>query len=174
MKKHIIWSTDINLEDWKDFFAEEHPDVTDPAAQYEIACRENQSYLGDEQANLNLEVDSEIIMLMDIQRWDGHYHAYLLLHSENLADCLKISSWGNPTWYLDELGDLCCEDAHHDGVNHYTFRAWQHGLSQKQKDNFLDKFYWGKATRKDVTRYTRTLGSYVANVYGWTREATAS
>ena len=37
------------------------------------------------------------------------------------------------------------------------FRMFKEGLSQEQKDNFLNKIYNGKATKKDITRYTKSL-----------------
>ena len=40
-------------------------------------------------------------------------------------------------------------------------------LSDKQKDNFRRKWAEHKATRKDLSRYTRKIGTYVADVYGW-------
>lgn len=56
---------------------------------------------------------------------------------------------------------------HHDGTDYVLYRMWKEGLSTEQKDNFLDKIWRGKATMKDVSRYTRRLGDVIGKIYGW-------
>ena len=40
-------------------------------------------------------------------------------------------------------------------------------ITSDQLDNFCWKLYNGKATSKDITKYTRAIGKRVKNVYGW-------
>ena len=69
-------------------------------------------------------------------------------------------------WYCDRY-DFRFDGFHHDGRNHYLYRTWAKGLTFTQKENFLEKLYSGKATHKDVLRYTRSIRPYIAKVYGW-------
>ena len=132
-----------------------------------IDYEQNAEYLEDERANLNIEVGDEIIVIADLGLWDGRHKAYRLLHSENIKDCLYGPIGDYVTWFVDDRGDLWCRDIHHDGTNLYLYRAWKHDVSETQKNNFIDKVYHGNVTRRDIARYTRKIGTYVADVYGW-------
>lgn len=71
------------------------------------------------------------------------------------------------TWYIDERGDVAQDAILHDGTNHIIYREFKPETTDGQRDALLDKIYNGTATRRDITRYTKTLGDRVANVYGW-------
>lgn len=71
------------------------------------------------------------------------------------------------TWYVDRLGDLRCDAVHHDGTNHYLYRAYKENASEAQIDRLKEKLYSGTATRADVTRVTKRLGDEIGRVYGW-------
>ena len=64
-------------------------------------------------------------------------------------------------------GDFRCDAIHHDGTNHYLYRAYKDGVSDTQIDNLKEKLYRGIATRADITRVTRRLGDEIAHVYGF-------
>ena len=68
---------------------------------------------------------------------------------------------------VDKLGDMRCDAVHHDGTNHYLYRAYKDGVSDEQIDNLKEKLYMGTATRADITRITRRLGDEIGRVYGW-------
>lgn len=68
---------------------------------------------------------------------------------------------------MDKLGDLRCDAIHHDGTNHYLYRAYKDGVSESQIDLLKEKLYYGTATRADITRVTRRLGDDIAKVYGF-------
>ena len=70
-------------------------------------------------------------------------------------------------WYLDKNGDLCAEAIHHDGTNHYLYRAYKDNVTESQIDNLKTRIYKGIATRADITRITRRLGDEIAKVYGF-------
>ena len=168
MANHTIWTSEINIEDWRDDICEAYPDeeLTDDEI-YDLAWRENNDSLEDERANLNINVGDEILVLADLGLWDGRHNGFKMIHSENIADCLSGTCGDHVTWYVDALGDLWCDDTHHDGTNIYLYRAWKTDISYAQRDYFLQKVRCGIATRKDITRYTRKIGTYVADVYGW-------
>ena len=93
---------------------------------------------------------------------------YKEISSGNIRDCLYSERDDEyVTWYVDKQGDLRCEAIHHDGTNHYLYRAYKDGVPESQKDRLKDKLYRGIATRADITRITRRLGDDIAKVYGF-------
>lgn len=167
MKKHIIWSNlNLNLEDWKDFLEEEHPDVTDKYEQYDLVSKLNNEYLGDEQMNCNIHTVGRIIAIANLGFWNGRRMGYKLL-DHNVNDCLQFEeSCGYAEFYCDRY-NLCSTQYHHDGNHHITYREFRPNITSEQADNFCWKLYEGKATQKDITRYTRSLKPYIKEIYGW-------
>ena len=167
MKKHIIWSNrDLKLEDWEDCLKDWEQEITDEDEQWMLVHQWNNEYLEDERANLNIDLHAGILAIADLGLWNGRRSGYKEMGT-NIRNCLSGTCGDYVTWYVDELGDLRCEDCHHDGTNYYTYRAWKEGVSPLQMENLEWKIYCGKATRKDITRLTRKLGPDVAKVYGW-------
>lgn len=101
----------------------------------------------------------------DLGLWHGRRMGYKEIESGNIKDCL-YSDTDYVTWYVDRLGDLRCDAAHHDGTNHYLYRTYKPGVSEEQIDNLKEKLYYGTATRTDISRLTRRLGDDIAKVYG--------
>ena len=165
--EHIIWSNfDINVADYADFLQEEYPEVTDPDKQYELCCVLNYDYLDDEKVNLDMELPHEIICIADLGRWNGRCMGYKMIESGNIADCLWDPDCDFCKWYVDRYNDLCFSGAHHDGTNHYLYRELR-DLSDKQMENFLNKLHTGTLTRRDIRRYTTSVGIHIQKVYGW-------
>ena len=170
--EHTIWSNDYDVIESLEKEIMSDPEefgvrYKDGDDLWATACEINAEYLGDEKANLNIDVGEEIIIIADLDLWDGHKQAYKLLRKTNIADCLTGTCGDYVTWFVDDRGDLMCRDCHHDGTNLYTYRAWKPGMSENMKDNFLAKLHYGKATRKDITKYTQRIGDRIAEVYGW-------
>lgn len=166
MKEFVIWSNlDLDLDDWRDDLKEWYPD-SDEDELYALMIRENNEYLDDERLNLRKHADEDIIIIADLGRWDGRFSGYKELHSDLISDCLSTNC-DYAQWYVDSLGDLRCSASHHDGCDYYLYRQWRTGLSQTQKENFLQKIYDGNVTRRDINRYTKRLGDIIANVYGF-------
>ena len=165
--EHIIWSnTKINVTDYADFLQEEYPEVTDPDKQYELCCEMNDNYLDDERMNLNVVLPHAIICIADMGLWNGRHMGYHMIESGNIADCLYTRDCDYCTWYVDRYNDLRFTGAHHDGRNNYLYRELR-DLSDKQMENFLEKLHTGKLTRRDIRRYTASVGIHVNKVYGW-------
>ena len=57
---------------------------------------------------------------------------------------------------------------HHDGTNHYRYRAYRDGVTDEQIEDLKEKLYCGEATEKDIEKVTRRLGDEIGAVYGWT------
>lgn len=173
MKKRIIWqNTDIEInddvrEDYKechDLTDEEMESVSDDTL-YDWACETNAMWLDDERSNLNIHLHDSILVFANLGLWHGRVQAYKIVESGNIADCLECTD-DYMEFYCDDY-DMKAKGIHHDGTNYYTFRVWKEGLSEVQKENFLDKIYMGKSTHKDILRYTSSLRPYISAVYGW-------
>lgn len=177
MRKFDIWNEQINMEDWVDFLLEEFPESTeeeilnDPEA-YRRVEEMNYEYLSDERANLNINMGSPIIVIADLGLWNGRQPAYKIIESGNIADCFYSLCRGNSSchWYIDTRGDLCCDESHHDGVNHYRYRAvipCKSGGTQRRIDNMGDKIMTKVFTREYESHCSKRLGDAIAEVYGW-------
>ena len=174
--RHVIWS-DLNLDidDWRDDYREycENNDMeynpNDENAIYDYMYEINNFDLEDARINLDIQLSQPIIIIGDLGLWQGRVMGYKEIGSGNIKDCLysDINGQSSAEWYIDKQGDLRAEVAHHDGTNYYLYRVYKDNLSQEQIDNFKDKVYRGKATRSDITRYTRRLGDEIAPMYGW-------
>lgn len=163
--KRIIWSSEINLDDWRDDLKEEHPNASE-GELWDIACDINAEYLNDERMNLGgVVADEGIVILASLGLWYGRRQAYREVESGKVSDCLRMYH-KEIEWYCDRY-DFCGSECHHDGTNYYTYRAWKPGLSETQKMNFLIKWIKGDTTGRDISRYTKSLRPEIAKVYGW-------
>lgn len=163
--KRMIWSSDYNVEDFKEWLDECYPEA-DEYEREELAYLQNQDYLDDERMNLGrIVAPAGIVLLADLGLWHGRTPAYKEINSGTVADCLQYR-YDGAEFYCDRY-NFCGIEHHHDGTNFYTYRAWKENLSEQQKDNFLQKWLRGEAMSNDVTRYTRSLRPEIAKVYGW-------
>ena len=160
--KRIIWTSETNIEDYREFFEEQ--DITGENEQYECLDEMNRIWLENERKNLDIELEENIVILADLGLWFGRRDGYKEI-GNNISGALYTND-DYITWYVDRY-DMRGDGAHHDGSNHYLYRVWKNGITDAQKENFLNKWASEKATRKDVTRYTKSLRPYIANVYGW-------
>lgn len=124
----------------------------------------NQIWFEDTQSELKCCDRGELIAIANIGRWNGLYSGYKVIKS--LPDVL-YSDCDYEELYVDSNGDLHKSESHHDGSNSILYRYWKEGLSDNQKENFLDKIYNGSCSQKDITRYTRKAGTEIAELFGW-------
>lgn len=174
MKKlFVIWSNEnLDLEDWRDGLLEEAKSngedmssLTDDKL-YDRMVELNSEYLDDERDNLNIDLGEPILVVADLGLWYGRFSAYREIESGNIKDCL-YNHYDYTTWYVDGYANLRCDDVHHDGVNHYLYRVWKPDVSEKNKEMVRMAIRKGSATPTLLSRYTRAIGPYIANVYGW-------
>ena len=170
-KEFVIWQNyDIDPSDYQEFLQEEYPDVTDAIEQYHLISCMNDEYLDDARSHLSSigRLKGDIIILADIGLWNRRALGYKEIYSRSASDCLRFErDCEYAKWYVDERNDLCSHQSHHDGSHHLIYRSWKEGISDKQKQNFRDKIYYGKVTRRDITRYTDSIGVKVKEFYGW-------
>jgi len=164
--KHVVWTNyDLDYEDFRGQIEEAYPDYNDDqknAVMYEI----NDDYLDDERMNLKIDVGEPILVIADLGLWDGRRSGYREIDSGLISDCL-YSQGDYSTWYVNDKAEFVCDDIHHDGTNHYTYRVYLPEAGEATRDELKEKLYFGTATQKDIDRVTRKLGPDVANVYGW-------
>ena len=113
---------------------------------------------------LNVKLDIDVVVIADLGLWNGRRSGYKVYHNPNLSQLLtSCCDWCD--WYLDSH-DFRCDATHHDGTNHLLYRVFRKGLSETQKQNFLNKIYFGKVTSNDITKYTKSLKPFVAPLVG--------
>lgn len=173
--KHIVWSNyNLNLDDWIDGI-KENLDLNDVDYSewseedfYEEMVKWNLEYFEDKRINLNIPVEGRIIEIADVGLWNGRKTGYSLLDEHNVNACLNFkTSCEYGEWWVDSRNNLRSRQSHHDGTHFILYREIKPEITSDQLDNFCWKIYRGKATAKDITRYTRSLGKRVKNVYGW-------
>ena len=124
----------------------------------------NKTWFEDTLMELKEVSSGEVIAIGTIGTWRGNFSGYKELKS--LEDCMA-SSCEKEILYVDSNGDLRKEESHHDGSNSILYRYWKEGITEQQKQNFLNKIYSGEVTSRDITKYTKKCGVDIANTYGW-------
>ena len=158
--KKIIWTNDIDIEDWRDDIEANYPDEELTESElWNIANETNEGYLDDEKANLNKELGNNLVIIANLGLWFGRRSAWKVLKGTNLNDIFEGTEGDYITWYVED-GEVKCDDIHHDGTNHYTYRVLKDGV---------DRFEFEEAMYdcEDIDKYTDKLGKLVGEVYGW-------
>lgn len=165
-EKHIIWSNlNLDLDEWREFLEEEYPDRTEHE-YYDLMCELNDGYLDDERLNLDVQLSTPILVCADLGLWNGRKSGYRMIGSGNIKDCLE-SGFGDVEWYVDGMGDLRSTAVHHDGRNHYLYRAVRERVPDWKVERLQNKLYEGTASYADIAKVTRRLGDEIAEVYGF-------
>lgn len=141
--RHIIWTDYLDYDDWKEDLEAQYPELSANERMnlmYEI----NGTYFQDEKTNLDIQLSRPILVVGDLGLWHGRRMGYKEIESGNISDCLYTErDIDNATWFVDKNGDFRCEAIHHDGTNHYLYRAYKDGVSETQIDNLKEKIYRG-------------------------------
>ena len=159
--KKIIWTSDIDPEDYREGYEELYPEeeLTDERL-YDWAYEDNMEQLECEKMNLNKELGADLVMFGTLGLWNGTRKGWKRIKGTNLNDIFQGTCGDYLTWYVDENGDICCDDIHHDGTNHYKYRAIKADISDWEFDELM-------AEGEDIDKLTDKLGKYVAEIYGW-------
>lgn len=164
--RYLIWSNrDLDLEDWRADLLDSQPSLTEEQL-YEEMYRCNDEYLEDERISLDIVMDGPILVIADLGLWNGRFPGTAMIPSGNIKDCL-YSNTDYTEWYVDKDGDLRSDGVHHDGVNHYLYRAVRADASEEDIDALRDGIHTGKATSQDISKVTERLGDAIGKVYGW-------
>lgn len=176
MKKNVlIWTSEISDEEaceiWKGFceanFEDSGPEY-DPynSDMARVVYELNRYRLDDERMMVKEIPDPEngIIAIATLGLWNGTHYGYND-QLDSVSECLTYRG-DDADMYIDRNNDLIVDERHHDGSNRILYRAWKDNISETQKGNFIDKLLDGELTRRDVSRYTRNLGSDIKKLYG--------
>lgn len=166
-KKHIIWSHDVgDLENWRDYLNEEHPDVTDEDEQWQLVEELNDEYL--ECEKMNLDFPCKAIAIGSVGLWNRTVRGYILL--DNLKEALSADNLGVDascycTWWV-EGDDMFGEFSHHDGCNYFTYFIL--------KDGEDAEIFWERLineneepTPDEIFKYLTPAGIKVREIYGY-------
>lgn len=175
----IVWSNyDLNLDDWIDDIKERLDECgVDYSEWEEYKFHEemldlNDMYFKDEICNLDISTEGRIIEIADVGLWNGRRTGYNLLNEYNIKACLNFKSGCEyAEWWIDEADDLRSKQTHHDSHHEILYREIRSNMSSDQIDNFCWKIYNGQVTRRDINRYTVSLGERIRKVYGWSKSS---
>lgn len=100
--RHIIWSNDIDYDDWREDLEEQYPDLTE-AERMDLMYELNGDYLDDERSNLDIQLSRPILVVGDLGLWHGRRMGYKEIPSGNIRDCLYSErDMDYSTWYVDK------------------------------------------------------------------------
>jgi hypothetical protein len=167
MKKRIIYESTgyWTTETWEEaisYYKKEYGE-TDEQQIIEQIYTDNNWDLEDERIRLNKPINGKILVIANIGRWNGRFSGYKIMDS-NLKEIL--SNFGDDEIVIFSDGkNIRAEGCHHDGTNYYLFREIKDGVNI---DKLLDDIYDNKEiTNARLSYYTKSLVSYVNNIYGW-------
>lgn len=170
MKQYIIWKSSQDFDDWKENLRAEYPESSDEELM-RLMDETNSEYLMDEKANLGgISIPNGILVVADLGLWNGRRNG-ILKQAEitEVKDCLRgfVNGDSDLTIYVDNKGELRSDEAHHDGTNHYLFRAFKPNVTQEQKDALYELIYYQHEYESRMRRLTYRLGDLIGDVYGW-------
>ncbi len=156
----VIWSNDLDLEDFEDYFEEEG--ITEEDEKYQAMHDLNELYYHDELMNLDCQLPGNILVIADLGLWNGRFSGYKEMDG-NLNNVLKSFQGDYCKTYFDGH-NIKAEDIHHDGTNYYEFRLIK---DDRNVEVLKNKIYNNDFDRTDINNYTKSLASYVKEIYGW-------
>jgi hypothetical protein len=156
----------LNIDDWRDGYAEFcEINETKPGTEYDLYNwmeDTNAEYLNDERANLNVNIDGDILIFGDLGLWNGRAPAYSITRA-NLNAIFDVCA--DIIEYYGDGREIRATGCHHDGRNYYQFRAIRPG---RDINKLLDAFITGEyISPQKLNYYTRSIYNDVAHVYGW-------
>ena len=163
-KEKIIWQN-IDVDPDYEFYKEEYPDIYEKGEEAVLSAAEDDNllFLEDERKNLDIQLSNPILILGDVERWNGRVQGYKVIESGNIKDIL-YSECDSIKWYSDGY-NIKGIGYHHDGTNYMEYREIKDNINI---ENFLNKIYNGeKISRRSLNYYTKSILPEVAKVYGW-------
>ena len=134
-KEYTIWTSDPDYEEYRHDPEEDLQDFTEEE-RIAVFRQANYDSLEVQKNEMTVKFGMPILIVAQLGLWDGQHMAYKQIDSGNLADCFEGSRYTlNIRWYVDDRGDLRCDDCHHDGVNHYLYRVIRSGTPKRQMSN---------------------------------------
>lgn len=129
---------------------------------YQEYVTQSRDWFDDARCNLNVTLDYPIILIADVDTWQGRRDGVKIL-TRNLRDILFADGCEYYKVYTDDDGNVRAFASHHDGTNKYLFRQ----LKSSYDEELLQKIYDGEVTDEDIEEHTTSLYPCLAKVYGW-------
>ena len=159
-QRRVIWSNeDEDFNDWHDYMVEEGYDESE--ISYEEYNYFRNEELGDERANLNVDVDGYIVAFGSLGLWNGRVNGAKIIGT-NVSQILYSNS-DYITWFCDPY-NVKCEETHHDGKNYVLYRVAE---TKEEAEKLVEKIAYEGMDEEHFRRSTKSLRPYVAKVYGW-------
>ena len=111
--------------------------------------------------HLDKLINNGYIFIADLGLWSGRRIGYMEADS-----VLNIPMYDYTKIEIDRY-NLTVTTSHHDGTNDVTVREWKDDISEKQRENFTDLLYTGKATKQHITRYTKSVKPKMMKILGF-------
>ena len=165
-KKHIIFTTDYNEDDYKEAYEEwlEMNEYTPEDRSLEGYIQDSLAiFAQDEYSNLSKEC-GQIIAIADLGLWDGRHSAYQLSKKGNLNAIFDMIHGDDYEIFVDG-NDVKAIVHHHDGTNYITFREVREGRNIQRICDML--YNQEEVSNRLISAYTKPLGKLVASIYGW-------
>lgn len=172
--KKIIWKSygmyslkELEAEEQcaKEFLSECYPEIeqTDEAIADEIYFRINQSF-DDETENLYKPLEGRILAIASMGLWNGRRTGYKIL-GNNLKEVLTSTIGCDEKEVYFDGHNIKAEGYHHDGRNFVEYREIREG---KNIIRLIHKIHSNEPiSRRELNYYTKPLGKYVKQIYGW-------
>lgn len=166
MKKRMIWNNDVCSEidalEKDCFFAES--EITSEEEKMDAAYEYINSVLSDEVSNLDVDLEGDIFLIGELQRWNGRSSAYADLETSNIGEAMKKAiskfSGDNDFEIFVEDGKMMISQLGHDNpVNPSVF---EFRVVRPESD-----YCEIGLSHEENLKATRRIGDIVAKVYGW-------
>ena len=167
MAKKVIWSSEINMNDWEEYVQEQKEEgfIEKDSDGYKEVVDLMNEYLEDERMNLDIPTEGRILVIASLGLWNGRKSAYKILNERNVNAILS-NGCDEIEWYCDGH-NIKAIGKHHDGTNYYEYRE----IREDKEDNIyklLNRIYNGEpVSRQMINYYTKSIAPQVKAVYGW-------
>ncbi len=166
-KEITIWTSEPDYEDVRKEMEEDFPEMSE-ADRIAIFKQGNLDCLQFQREELSMKLGMPIFVVAELGLWDGIHMAYKEIDSGQLADCFEPNrDTLSIRWFVDDKGDLRCDDMHHDGVNHYLYRVIRRDVPQSEIEYLKNVICDGTAFRSEIERCTERLGDAISAIYGF-------
>lgn len=119
-----------------------------------------------------LETEHELVVTGTANIWDGERFVFKELDTTCVGESIQKAmngSWEEAQIYV-EGRELVIEIAHHDGTNKYLIREWKTEMTDRKYTNLYKKLDLNPEVEdrlETMKKYTKGIGEYVKNYYGW-------
>lgn len=163
MAKNIIWTSEIDVEDWADFLDEEGITDHNSTEAYDRINEYNWDNIGDEEENLNIDTPDNLFVVGTLGLWNGNPAAVRELDA-NVNSIFKLADGYDDATFCVEDGELHVELKHHDGTNNFIVREW---VAENWFEELEGMILDGEDVKYFVENNSKSVAPRVSAVYGW-------